>query len=158
VITTGICNDRFEDFHGKPHERLSGSFIFATACKSVSFNFQYPWQSSGSARPIALSSRSVSIMPCGVFLNRTARMAVYTLNTVLALPLFLSHTLLVPSRRLDDRIRALCSKAATISDGDLQQIMSELRSCLREHNERLRKKVADQLGGGKVLIDRRGRE
>jgi hypothetical protein len=97
-------------------------------------------------------------MPCGVFLNRTARMAVYTLNTVLALPLFLSHTLLVPSRRLDDRIRALCSKAATISDGDLQQIMSELRSCLREHNERLRKKVADQLGGGKVLIDRRGRE
>ena len=39
---------------------------------SVSFNFQCPWQSSGSARPIALSNRRMSLMACGVFVNRSA--------------------------------------------------------------------------------------
>jgi hypothetical protein len=49
---------------------------------------------------------------------------------------------------LDDRIRELCSKAVTATDGDFQEIMSELQSCLHDHTKKLRKKLAEQLAGG----------
>ena len=55
----------------------------------------------------------------------------------------------VPARRLEDRIGELCEKArAAQSDGELDPIIADLQSALREHNERLRKRFALTLGGG----------
>jgi hypothetical protein len=47
------------------------------------------------------------------------------------------------SRRLDDRIKDLCAKAvATSASPELEEILQELRTALREHNQRLRKVAA----------------
>jgi len=51
----------------------------------------------------------------------------------------------VPSRRLDDRIRELCSKALTAPDSELDAILSSLQSALHDHNARLRKLAAKKL-------------
>jgi hypothetical protein len=46
----------------------------------------------------------------------------------------------MPSRRLDDRIRALCAEVvATGEEGRFELAISKLQSALREHNERLRR-------------------
>lgn len=50
-------------------------------------------------------------------------------------------------RRLEDRIKALCAKALTAQESELEAIISELRAALLEHNFRLRKLVAHQLNG-----------
>jgi len=51
-------------------------------------------------------------------------------------------------RRLDDRIRELCDKAlAAQSAPEWENIITDLQSGLREHNERLRKRVALRLAG-----------
>lgn len=50
-------------------------------------------------------------------------------------------------RRLEDRIKALCAKALTAHETELEAIILALRSALREHNLRLRKLVAAKLAG-----------
>ncbi len=62
----------------------------------------------------------------------------------------ISHRLgrwkLVPSRRLEDRIRELCAKAVAAPDSaDFNEVMQQLRECLREHANRLRQLAARKL-------------
>ena len=53
---------------------------------------------------------------------------------------------LVPSRRLEDRIRELCAKAVADDDpADFNEIMQKLRESLREHANRLRELAARKL-------------
>jgi hypothetical protein len=53
----------------------------------------------------------------------------------------------VPSRRLDDRIRELCHRvvSASAEEGELEPLIEDLKSALREHNSRLRKLAAAKL-------------
>jgi hypothetical protein len=44
----------------------------------------------------------------------------------------------VPDLRLEDRIRDLCAKAVTSDESELSTVMSELRSVMHEHIERIR--------------------
>ena len=54
---------------------------------------------------------------------------------------------LVPSRRLEDRIRELCAKAVAKEDpADFHEVMQKLRESLREHTSRLRELAARKLG------------
>ena len=58
----------------------------------------------------------------------------------------LGRSILVPSRRLEDRIRELCSKAVTGDDSvDFSELMQQLREALREHANRLRQLAARKL-------------
>jgi len=54
----------------------------------------------------------------------------------------------MPSRRLEDRIRDLCAKAATASDAETVQVLQELRQALHEHARHLRAMAAEKLTGG----------
>src|SRR5229473_6762211 len=49
------------------------------------------------------------------------------------------------ARRLEDRIRDLCSRAVAAQDSELDSIFSALQQALREHNDRLRKLAAAKL-------------
>jgi len=51
----------------------------------------------------------------------------------------------VPSRRLEDQIKDLCSKAVAANDAELRPILLELRESLHEHTDRLRKLAAQKL-------------
>ena len=52
----------------------------------------------------------------------------------------------MPSRRLEDRIRELCSKAVAADDSaNFREVMRELREALREHSNRLRELAARKL-------------
>ena len=53
----------------------------------------------------------------------------------------------VPYRRLEDRIRDLCSKAIASDDSEFASVMSELRSAMREHIEKIRTLAVRQLAG-----------
>jgi len=58
----------------------------------------------------------------------------------------LGHLILVHSRRLEDRIRALCTKAVAADDSaDFSEVMRQLREALREHANRLRQLAARKL-------------
>jgi hypothetical protein len=58
----------------------------------------------------------------------------------------LGHWILVPSRRLEDRIRELCAKALAAPDSaDSNEVMQRLREALREHTNRLRQLAARKL-------------
>jgi hypothetical protein len=47
---------------------------------------------------------------------------------------------------LDDRIRQLCARVVAAGEEDLGPAISDLKSALREHNDRLRKMAASTLG------------
>jgi hypothetical protein len=52
----------------------------------------------------------------------------------------------VHSRRLEDRIRELCTKAvAADGSADFSEVMRQLREALREHANRLRQLAARKL-------------
>ena len=53
----------------------------------------------------------------------------------------------VPFPRLDERIRELCAKAVTVPEAELEAILRELNSALREHTMQLRKLAATKLAG-----------
>ena len=58
----------------------------------------------------------------------------------------LGRSILVPSRRLEDRIRELCAKALAAPDSaDSTGVMQQLREALREHANRLRQLAARKL-------------
>jgi len=63
----------------------------------------------------------------------------------------------VPARRLDDRIRELCSEAvATDNSQEAAPILAELRSSLYQYTYRLRGRAAAILAGGSDFpIERR---
>jgi uncharacterized coiled-coil protein SlyX len=52
---------------------------------------------------------------------------------------------LMASRRLEDRIRELCSKVVGVRDEELEPAIAELNAALREHNQRLRKLAGAKL-------------
>lgn len=54
---------------------------------------------------------------------------------------------MIPGRRLEDRIRELCAKAATASDAETAQVLQELRDALHEHARHLRALAAEKLTG-----------
>ncbi len=54
---------------------------------------------------------------------------------------------MMPGRRLEDRIRELCAKAATASDAEIVQVLQELRHALHEHARNLRAMAAEKLTG-----------
>lgn len=56
----------------------------------------------------------------------------------------------MPARRLEDRIRELCSKVVAADDAEFGSTFFELNSALREHSERLRKLAAGKLAGMKM--------
>ncbi len=63
-------------------------------------------------------------------------------------------------RRLEDRIRHLCTKALAAQDpSELDLIVADLRAALIEHNERLRQRAAAILLGPKDVhfVERRAR-
>ena len=64
-------------------------------------------------------------------------------------------TYLVPTRRLSDRIRELCTKAANVGDANFAQVLSELQIALREHAARTREMGIKQIVGRR---DRRSRK
>jgi len=51
-------------------------------------------------------------------------------------------------RRLEDRIRELCAKTLIARGPDLQAALTELKSALHEHTERLRQVAALKLLSG----------
>jgi len=60
----------------------------------------------------------------------------------------------VPYRRLEDRIRELCSKAVSSDDSEFPSVMSELRSAMREHIEKIRTLAVRQLAGERPRGDK----
>jgi len=49
----------------------------------------------------------------------------------------------MPEQPIDDRIKELCAKAvATPPSPELEEILSQLQTALREHTERMRKMTA----------------
>ena len=50
-------------------------------------------------------------------------------------------------RRLEDRVRDLCTRVIEAKDSDIDQTIKELRQALAEHNRRLRKMAAQKLTG-----------
>ena len=59
------------------------------------------------------------------------------------------------SRRLEDRIRALCAQAAYAPPSEAEEILQELRAALAEYIKRLRKLAANRLTGDGVWKEKR---
>jgi hypothetical protein len=63
--------------------------------------------------------------------------------------------ILLPDRRLEDKIRHLCALAIVAKDDDAWLILSELRLLLRQHVEHLRMVAAGKLAGVREFLERR---
>jgi hypothetical protein len=61
----------------------------------------------------------------------------------------------VAFRRLEDKIRKVCTLATVAQDDDAWLILSELRILLRQHIEHLRMVAAGKLSGTREFIERR---
>ena len=59
-------------------------------------------------------------------------------------------------RRLEDRIRELCSKAVASDDSEFASVMSELRSAMREHIDKIRTLAVRQVAGERPRGDKTG--
>ena len=67
--------------------------------------------------------------------------------------------IVVPSRRLDDRIRDLCDQVVNAPETEKRALLKELRSAIREKITRLREMAARKLLGGNTNHrDRRSRD
>ena len=62
-----------------------------------------------------------------------------------------------PQRRIEDRIRELCAKAASATNGDLEPTLQELSQLLRETVEHMRKSATRLLVEGTPLSEPRRR-
>jgi hypothetical protein len=75
--------------------------------------------------------------------------SVFSEDTALALyatPRPALHSrVVVPSRRLDDKIRELCALALDSQNGSKEGILEELRHAIREKTQRLRRLAANKL-------------
>lgn len=54
---------------------------------------------------------------------------------------------IVPSRRLEDRIRRLCLQALEVDGTNSAEVLSKLRAALREHVAQVRKMAVRHLAG-----------
>ena len=61
----------------------------------------------------------------------------------------------MPSRRLDDRIRVLCAKAASARDSEAEEVLEELKAALSEHTKRLRRLASQKLVGDGAFQEKR---
>jgi len=61
----------------------------------------------------------------------------------------------VLDRRLEDKIRHLCSLAKVAKDDDAWLFLSELRVLLAQHVEHFRMLAANKLSGAEAFIERR---
>ena len=61
-----------------------------------------------------------------------------------------------PTGRLEDRIRELCSKAVASDDSEFASVMSELRSAMREHIDKIRTLAVRQVAGERPRGDKTG--
>ena len=61
----------------------------------------------------------------------------------------------MPSRRLEDKIRHVCTLATVAKNDDAWLILSELRVLLRQHVQHLRLVAAGKLSGAREFIERR---
>jgi hypothetical protein len=64
----------------------------------------------------------------------------------------------VPSRRLEDKIRQVCSLAKVVKSDDAWLILSELRALLHQHVQHLRLVAAGKLSGKSECFERRSHE
>jgi hypothetical protein len=64
----------------------------------------------------------------------------------------------VPSRRLDDRIRELCSRVNHLSDAEAEPVLRELQVAIAEKIKDLRQMAAEQLVKRKDRKERRTTE
>jgi hypothetical protein len=62
----------------------------------------------------------------------------------------------VPYRRPEDRIRDLCSKAIVSDDSEFASVVSELRSAMHDHIEKIRTLAVRQLAGERPRGDKTG--
>lgn len=62
-----------------------------------------------------------------------------------------------PQRRIEDRIRKLCAKAATANDGDLEPTLRELSQLLGATIKHMRHSATSLLVEGKPLSEPRRR-
>jgi len=89
-----------------------------------------------------------------VEVNTICRVSTVRILTDRLLPhLFMSS----PQRRIEDRIRELCAKAKTATNGDLEPILQELSQLLRETIEHMRKSATSLFVEGKPLLEPRRR-
>jgi predicted trehalose synthase len=63
----------------------------------------------------------------------------------------------MPSRRLEDRIRQLCAKAASAPASEVGAVLEELKAALEEHTKRLRQMAANKLVHGDGWKEKRSR-
>jgi uncharacterized coiled-coil protein SlyX len=63
----------------------------------------------------------------------------------------------MPDRRLEDRIRELCTKAASAPAGEVEVVLKELRIALAEHAKRLRRTAAQWFAGDGNFQEKRSR-
>jgi hypothetical protein len=68
---------------------------------------------------------------------------------------FLVQGFYVPSRRLEDKIRHVCSLATVAESHDAWLILSELRTLLHQHIEHLRMVAAGKISGKREFMERR---
>ena len=61
----------------------------------------------------------------------------------------------MPARRLDDRIRMLSTRIENAANGEVEGVLHELLTAIREKLERLRTRAANQFLHGKNLKERR---
>ena len=64
----------------------------------------------------------------------------------------------MPSRRLEDKIRHVCSLAMVTDSDEAWLILSELRTLLREHIQHLRTVAAGKLSGASEFFERRSND
>ena len=53
----------------------------------------------------------------------------------------------MPAHRSDDRIRELCAKAVSSNDAEFPGVLSELRSAIHQHVQRIRTLAVRELAG-----------
>jgi len=60
----------------------------------------------------------------------------------------------MPSHRFEDRIRELCSKAVSSDDTEFPGVLSELRSAIHQHVQRIRTLAVRELAGERPRGDK----
>jgi len=65
--------------------------------------------------------------------------------------------MIVPQRRIEDRMRELCANAVSAGDGDLEPVLQELARLLRGTIDHMRKSATSLLVEGKPLPEPRRR-
>jgi hypothetical protein len=115
----------------------------ASLLQSLNFGFDYRYLS-WCQHSVPHTGRSIRKAGCGI--NNTVWMfTMYWKYCMAGNMRAVAFSLIVPSRRLEDRIRQLCADAVAAPASDLEPVITELKAALHEHTERLRKLAASKL-------------